>query len=125
MFWIDNFDCIIGSVTGGGSVNTNHMMVFQEMKENASNNQSDTNIARTKACKFTPNHVKESTSGIKIDPRPTPPIVSTTRKDFQDSSRIAIKYLIWLLLRMTPGISAYTIENDQIIPNFPGIHTAL
>ena len=48
MFWVDNFDCIIESVTGGGSVNTAHMMVFQEMNNSSSINQSDTNIARTK-----------------------------------------------------------------------------
>ena len=86
VFWVDNFDCIIKSAAGGESVNTTHMMVFQEMTEKASINQSDTNIARTKARKFTANHVKESTGGIKIDPRTSPPNVSTTGKDFQDSS---------------------------------------
>ena len=78
---------------GGESVNTTYMMVFQEMTEKVSINQSDTNIAR-----ITANHVKESTSGIKIDPRSSPPNVSTTGKDFQDSSRIAVKYFIWMLL---------------------------
>ena len=38
------------------------------MTENATINESDTNIAKTKACKFTVSHVKESTSGINIDP---------------------------------------------------------
>ena len=70
------------------------------------------NIARTKARKFTSNHLKESTSGIKIDPRATPPNVSTTGKHFQDSSRIAVKYSTWLLLRQAYEINAYTIEND-------------
>ena len=36
------------------------------MTENATINESDTNIAKTKA--FTVSHVKESTSGINIDP---------------------------------------------------------
>ena len=93
VFWVDNFDGIIENVTGGGSINTTHIMVFQEMTENASLNQSDRNIARRKARMFTTNHVMESTSGIKIDSRATPPNVSTTGKDFQDSSRIADKYL--------------------------------
>ena len=125
MFWVDNSDCIIESVTGGGSVNTTCMMVFQEMTEKASINQSDTNITRTKARNFTANHVKESTSDIKIDPRARPQNVSTASKDFQDSSRIAVKYFIWLLYKRYSGINAYIIENDQIIPNFPGIHIAL
>ena len=33
MFWVDNSDCIIESVTGGGSVNTTCMMVFQERSQ--------------------------------------------------------------------------------------------
>ena len=41
VFWVDNFYCIIERVTWGGSVNTTHMMVFQEMKEKASINQYD------------------------------------------------------------------------------------
>ena len=122
VFWVDNFDCIIESVTGGGSVNTTHMIVFQEK---ANINQYDTNIVRTKARKFTANHVKESTSGIKIDPRASPPNVSTTGKDFQDSSRAATKYFIWLLLQKMYGTNAYTIENNQIIPNFSGMYIAL
>ena len=73
------------------------------------------------ARKFTTSHLIESTSGIKIDPRASSPIVSRTGKDFQNSLRITVKYLIWLLLRKTCGINAYTIENDQIIPNFPGM----
>ena len=36
-------------------------------------NQSGTNIARTKARKFTARHVKESIRGIKIDPRTSTP----------------------------------------------------
>ena len=71
----------------------------------ASINQSDTNITRTKAHKFTSNHVKESKRDIKIDPRASPPNVSTTGKEFQDYPQIAIKYFIWLLLRQTYGIS--------------------
>ena len=58
------------------------MMVFPEMTENVSINQSDTNIAWTKACKFTANHVPESNSGIKIYPRASPPNIYTTGKDF-------------------------------------------
>ena len=69
---------------------------------------------------ITSNHVKESTRGINIDPRASLPNFSTTGKDFQDSSRITVKYFIWLLLWQTYGVNAYTIENDQIIPNFLG-----
>ena len=65
-------------------------MVFQEMTEKAIINQYDTNIARTKGRKFAANHVKESTSGIKIDPRASPPNFPTTGKYFQDSLRTAV-----------------------------------
>ena len=95
------------------------------MTENASINQSDTNIARTKARRFTANHVKELRSDIKIDRRASPPNVSTTGKDFQDFLGIAVKYFIWLLLRETYGINAYTIENNQIMLNCSVMHIAL
>ena len=67
MFWVDNSDCIIESVTGGGSVNTTCMMVFQEMTEKASINQSDTNITRTKARK----------SILELDPKMFPQLAKT------------------------------------------------
>ena len=62
---------------------------------------------------------------INIDPRASLPNFSATDKDFQDSSRITVKYFIWLLLRQTYGINAYTIANDQIIPSLPGMYIAL
>ena len=60
-----------------------------------------------------------------MDPTASLPNFSTTGKNFQDSSRITAKYFIWLLLRQTYGINAYTIANDQIIPSLPGMYTAL
>ena len=63
---------------GGESVNTTYMMVFQEMTEKVSINQSDTNIAR-----ITANHVKESTSGIKIDPSLVPQMFPQLAKTFK------------------------------------------
>lgn len=120
VFWVDNFDCIIECVTGGGSVNTTHMMVFQEMTENTVINQSDENVERKKTRKFIADDLKGSLSGIKIDNHAGPPIVSTPGENFQDDSKIAIKYFIWLLLRKTYGVNAYKTENDQIIPNFAG-----
>ena len=44
--------------------------------------------------------------GINMDPRASLPNFSTTGKDFQYSSRITVKYFIWLLLRQTYGINA-------------------
>ena len=85
VFWVDNFDCIIESVTGGGSVNTTHMMVFH--------------VERAKKRKFTANDLKGSLIGIKIDPEVGPPNLSTPGENFQDTSQIQIKYFIWLLLR--------------------------
>ena len=44
--------------------------------------------------------------GINMDPGASLPNFSTTGKDFQYSSRITVKYFIWLLLRQTYGINA-------------------
>ena len=60
------------------------------MTENATINQSDRNIAKTKACKFTVNHVKSQQVVLRSILQLVPPS-SSTEKDFQDSSRIALK----------------------------------
>ena len=60
------------------------------MTENATINQSDRNIAKKKACKFTVNHVKSQQVVLRSILQLVPPS-SSTGKDFQDSSRIALK----------------------------------
>ena len=37
-----------------------------------------------------------------------------------DTSQVALKYVIWLLLRKTNGTVQFRGPNDQVVPTFPG-----
>lgn len=48
MFRLDNFDTVVEQVEGEGSVNTNHMMAFQEMTPETKTNDNKVQIQSTK-----------------------------------------------------------------------------
>ena len=48
-FWLENFDMDVESATGGGAINTTHMVVFQEEKEHTSLLYTHTTVERTKS----------------------------------------------------------------------------
>ena len=49
VFCLDNFDVNVESATGGGAINTTHMVAFQEETEHASLWYTHTNVERTKS----------------------------------------------------------------------------
>ena len=48
VFWVEKFDTVVEQVEGGGSVNTTHMMTFQEMTSETTINHSKVQIQGTK-----------------------------------------------------------------------------
>ena len=48
-FWLENFDMDVESATGGGAMNTTHMVAFQEEKEHTSLLYTHTTVERTKS----------------------------------------------------------------------------
>ena len=49
VFCLDNFNVNVESATGGGAINTTHMVAFQEETEHASLLYTHTNVERTKS----------------------------------------------------------------------------
>ena len=46
-FWVDNLDHIVEKLTDGGTVNTTHLMAFQEPNSNEEVNVTKISITRT------------------------------------------------------------------------------
>ena len=90
-FLVDNIDVTIEKQSGGGSVNTTHLVAFQE--------QSDKCIQ----------HLENHKSSIHEKGLCS----NQVNRDLEDKSNVSLKYFLWLRLR-------HQNRFDQIIPNFPG-----
>ena len=53
-FWVDNFDKIIESMTGGGAVNSTHMIAFQEKSNSSLLNKNKVTLERNCLRKLPP-----------------------------------------------------------------------
>ena len=120
-FWVDNFDVNVDKSTGGGSVNTTHMMAFQEHSENVVTVKDVVSLERRKKRMI----VLADTPIVpaKFDPKKEPTII--IRNNFNNelsnsTTWISVKYLIWLIMRKKNGINRYSEVNNQVIPNFSG-----
>ena len=53
-FWVDNFDKIIKSMTGGEAVNSTHMIAFQEISNSSLLNKNKVTFERNRLRKLPP-----------------------------------------------------------------------
>ena len=114
VFWVDNFDVKVERQSGGGSVNTTHLMAFQE-RNGRCIDYSSVAISRTKKRKFTSEEI-HSIPTFNIDASIEPPTLgsmSTSESPCFDSSEFNCSLFIWVYLRKTNSF-------DQAVPNFPG-----
>ena len=111
-YWVDNFDVIIDRINGGGSVNTTHLVAYQE-KQGAS--RADTNIhvpiPKKKNRKLFIDDFHVHTKPVEKQPNPT----SISRvSDFSEASfNSEMKFLLWLYTRKCNNL-------DQNISSFKG-----
>ena len=64
VFRLDNFDTVVEQVEGEGSVNTNHMMAFQEMTPETKTNDNKVQIQSTKKRQFVGSEFKSTHANI-------------------------------------------------------------
>ena len=110
-FWVDNFDINIERSSGGGSVNTTHLLAFQEKDCNNIENVEPINLPYNKSRK-----VKTATEPAHlpfVDQRKEPPLfTSIDLQSHYDNSNYTIKYFLWVWTR-------HHNRFDQIVPSFP------
>ena len=72
-YWVDNFDVIVDRLAGGSSVNTTHLMAFQETNTDTCKITKFINVGRRKSRKLT--HQAESFPVQKVNPKQGPPSI--------------------------------------------------
>ena len=97
---------------GGGSVNTTHLVAFQEQSDKSVQHLEKPQIQHTrKRSMFEPSEQRLVVSNANA--RKEPPAFSSFQPCIEDESSLSLKYFLWLWLR-------HQNRFDQIIPNFPG-----
>ena len=115
-FWVDNFDVTIDRLAGGGSVNTTHLMAFQEKTNDTFTQQQDLIVPKRRSRRL---FYEDVTIPCKpVDAKKNPPALSHDRKFEYDSQDFNKMFYLWVFLRSKNSF-------DQIIPNFKGWMTQI
>ena len=111
-FWVDNFDVLIDKQSGGGSINTTHMVAFQRPNQNAIKRTTKVSVPRKKSRKLFIEDVSIETAPINKKREP-PTTFSERAVATPKSKEFNSAFLIWIYLR-----KIYSV--DQAIPIFKG-----
>ena len=114
VFWVDNFDVKVETQTGATSVNTTHMVAFQENCTNSLKQTPEINIPRSR---------KRKIQAFKMNPRVSaqmnskvhPPSLNEAKKEDMGEKEylILLKHFLWSWFRKRNSF-------DQIHPVFSG-----
>ena len=111
-FWVDNFDILVERQSGGGSVNTTHLMAFQEASTSSRESIETLQLPYSKKRIISESSI-EQVKVTFVNQRKEPPLFPSAYHTSIDCSKFRIQYLIWVWLR-------HQNRFDQIIPNFSG-----
>ena len=103
----------VESATGGGAINTTHMVAFQEETEHTSLLYTHTNVERTKSRRLKIENLNFGRLAINI--KQEHPVFSQT-DELQAQELVnpfCMNYLIWVTIRKQNAF-------DQIIPSYSG-----
>ena len=91
-FWVDNFDVTVEKVGGGGSVNTTHLVAFQEQVQGAVPKTETYSGERTRRRVFQYDE-RQWKGKIDIDKKKDPALIAKESEDFEfDPQFINLKY---------------------------------
>lgn len=108
-FWVDNFDVQIDCLAGGGSVNTTHLMAFQEPAVGTEVVKKIQLVPRRKSRQLFYEDVNLPI--LKIDKKKEPPIQSLQHDFSYSDTHFNTRYFIWTYLRKVNSF-------DQTVPTF-------
>ena len=105
--------------SGGGVVNTTHLMAFQEPNSNAEVNITKISVTRTGKCTFEydAEHMQLSK---KVNPKIDQRQIDTTKEQiFTQDTKLRKMYSVWWIwLWKHYGLSEYNSKNNQIVASF-------
>ena len=110
-FWVDNFDVKIDRLSNS-SVNTTHMVAFQEVTESSFRSVNRINISRNyKSRKIATNNQEKTT--VIIEPKKDPPHFTHTPYPAYNDKHFNSLYFVWCFLRKMNS-------KDQAVSSFSG-----
>ena len=111
-FWVDNFDVLVDRQGGGGSVNTTHLVAFQNPSKESILDHNQLSISRRNSRKLIIEDL--NITSISIDKKKGPPSTFNAPKQSVSTEDCFNRwFLLWLYLR-----KAYSY--DQSVPTFKG-----
>ena len=110
-FWVDNFDINVETQTGGGAINSTHLVAFQEDNENCCNSICHVSVDRTK--KRTVDINNQNIITPLVDPKKSPPLLNVTERSSFDTNIFMSSHFIWMMLRKLNSF-------DQLVSTYSG-----
>ena len=113
VFWVDNFDVKVERQTGSNSINTTHLVAFQEKSQYSVQRANEFTIERTKKRSIQLSNVAKKY--LHVNPKKEPPLIApeTAYTEQEVYKKTFEKFFLWLWLRKENSF-------DQQVPNFSG-----
>ena len=118
VFWVDNFDVKVERQTGSTSLNTTHMVAFQEKCQKSVFQSNNATVTRTRKRKLPSVSESIDRQQCYANPKVEPPMFTNeTTSQMEKAEEIykstLVKYFLWLWIRKQNNF-------DQLHPSFSG-----
>ena len=110
-FWVDNFDIKVDKQVGGGSINTTHLMVFQDSSQGIYVKGNTPSIERKRNRKIFLEDL--NINSFSVDRKKNPPKIFPQSQIETYDSGFNKKFFFWIFLRKQ-------MSSNQTIPIFKG-----
>ena len=116
-FGVDDFDVTIESQKGGGSVNTKHLIAFQETDGNSVPVTSNVTVEKSTKRQLNFETSETKTHNPIINKKLSCALLPDENVSHEESY-FTVKYFMWLTMRKQNIMNQFSKRNDQIVPNF-------
>ena len=118
VFWVDNFDVKVERQTGSTSLNTTHMVSFQEKCQKSVFQSNNVTVTRTRKRKLPSVSESIDRQQCYVNPKVEPPMFTNeTTSQMEDAEEVykstLVEYFLWLWIRKQNNF-------DQLHPSFSG-----
>lgn len=112
-YWVDNFDVLVDRLAGGSSINTTHLMAFQETTTNTRMSSKPVNVERRKSRNIFYEDI--SIPAKKVDSKQGPPAIFSSIDCNYSDATFNLLYFLW-----ANGRKHLSTSGSQTIPSFKG-----
>ena len=118
VFWVDNFDVKVERETGSTSLNTTHIVAFQEKCQKSVFQSNNVTVTRTRKRKLPSVSESIDRQQCYVNPKVEPPMFTNeTTSQMEEAEEVykstLVEYFLWLWIRKENNF-------DQLHPSFSG-----